>query len=99
MGRGVLIYLRTMLVFALAWAAIAWWTANPILLPSPLAVLDAAIALARDLELFEHAGISLGRMIVSIAIACTLAIPIGFAMGMSRRFERIVDPLLEVLRP
>jgi ABC-type nitrate/sulfonate/bicarbonate transport system permease component len=96
---GALVYVRTMLLFAAMWAAIAAWTGNPILLPSPLAVLEAALGLARDLELFEHAGVSLGRMIVSIALACALAIPFGLAMGMNRRFERIVDPTFEMLRP
>jgi ABC-type nitrate/sulfonate/bicarbonate transport system permease component len=96
---GALVYLRTMLVFAAMWAFVAWWTENPILLPSPVTVLDAAIGLARDLELFEHAGISLGRMVISISIACMLAVPLGLAMGLSRRFDRIVDPTLEVLRP
>jgi len=96
---GALVYLRTMLVFAVVWALVAWWTDNPILLPSPLTVLDAAIALARDLELFEHAGISLGRMVISISIACALAIPMGLAMGLSRRFQRVVDPTFEMLRP
>jgi ABC-type nitrate/sulfonate/bicarbonate transport system permease component len=96
---GALVYVRTMFVFALVWALVAWWTDNPILLPSPLTVVDAAIGLARDLELFEHAGISLGRMVISISIACALAIPLGLAMGLSRRFHRIVDPTFEVLRP
>jgi ABC-type nitrate/sulfonate/bicarbonate transport system permease component len=96
---GALIYLRTMLVFAAAWAVVAAWKANPILLPSPLDVLGAAVGLARDLELFEHAGVSVGRMLVSLALACALAVPLGLAMGMSRRFERIVDPTFEMLRP
>ncbi|MBA3506885.1 MAG: hypothetical protein H0T80_14060, partial [Betaproteobacteria bacterium] len=60
------IYLRTMAVFVAFWALVAWWTAHPILLPSPLVVLEAAIGLARDFEIFHHAGISLGRMIISI---------------------------------
>jgi ABC-type nitrate/sulfonate/bicarbonate transport system permease component len=93
------IYVRTMTVFVAIWALVAWLTANPILLPSPLTVLGAAWDLARDLELFQHAGISLGRMVVSIGIASALAIPLGLAMGLSRRFERIVDPTIEVLRP
>jgi len=96
---GALVYVRTMLVFAVVWALVAWWTDNPVLLPSPVTVLDAAIDLARDLELFEQAGISLGRMVISISIACVLAIPLGFAMGLSRRFDRAVDPTLEMLRP
>ena len=96
---GALVYLRTMLVFGLVWAFIAWLTSNPILLPSPLTVVEAAIGLARELELFEHAGISLGRMVISIALACALAMPLGLMMGLHPRFERIVDPTFEVLRP
>ena len=96
---GAFVYVRTMAVFALVWAGVAWWTANPILLPSPLDVAQAAVELARSLELFEHAAISLGRMVISIGIASALAIPLGLAMGLSRRFERIVDPTIEVLRP
>jgi ABC-type nitrate/sulfonate/bicarbonate transport system permease component len=98
-GGGAWIYLRTMAVFALVWAGIAWWTDNGVLLPSPLAVAQAAFDLAKSLELFEHAAISLGRMIVSIGIASALAIPLGLAMGLSTRFERIVDPMIEILRP
>ncbi|HEV8503294.1 MAG TPA: ABC transporter permease [Casimicrobiaceae bacterium] len=96
---GAFVYLRTMTVFAIVWALVAWWTENPILLPSPLAVAQAAVDLARSLELFQHAAISLGRMVISITIASALAIPLGLAMGLSRRFERVVDPTLEVLRP
>jgi ABC-type nitrate/sulfonate/bicarbonate transport system permease component len=96
---GALIYVRTMLVFALVWTAISWWTAKPILLPTPLAVVDATIDLAKDLELFEHAAISLGRMIISITIASALAMPLGLTMGLHPRFERIVDPTFELLRP
>ncbi len=88
-----------MLAFAVLWAIIAWWTENPILLPSPLTVLDAAIGLARDLELFEHAAISVGRMVLSISIACALAVPLGLAMALHRTVDRIVDPVFEVLRP
>jgi ABC-type nitrate/sulfonate/bicarbonate transport system permease component len=93
------VYFRTMLVFALVWAAIAWWTAKPVLLPSPLAVLHAMFDLATDLELFEHAAISLGRMLISITLASALAMPLGMMMGLHPRFERFVDPTFEVLRP
>ena len=96
---GALVYLRTMAVFALVWTGVAWWTDNSILLPTPLAVAQAAIDLAKSLELFEHAAISLGRMVVSITIASTIAIPLGLAMGLSTRLERIVDPTIEILRP
>ena len=79
-------YLRTMAVFAAFWALVAWWTANPILLPSPWSVIGAAIECARVLERGEQSGISLGRIVVSIGIASALAIPLGLAMGLNRRF-------------
>jgi len=94
-----LVYFRTMFVFAQVWAGISWLTAKPILLPSPLAVVEAIVDLAKDLELFEHAAISLGRMIVSIGLASALAMPLGLMMGLHPRFERIVDPTFELLRP
>lgn len=95
----VAVYLRTMLVFAAVWALVALWTANPILLPSPRAVLEALIGLARDLELFEHAGISLARMLMSMAIATALAVPLGLLMGLSRVLDEAIDPTIEMFRP
>jgi ABC-type nitrate/sulfonate/bicarbonate transport system permease component len=95
----VLVYLRTMGVFVLAWAALSAWVAKPVLLPSPLAAFESVVALARDLELFEHAAISLSRMLASLAIACALAIPLGIAMGLDRRLDAFVDPTIELLRP
>jgi ABC-type nitrate/sulfonate/bicarbonate transport system permease component len=94
-----LVYLRTMAVFVAAWAALSAWVAKPILLPSPLAAFEAVVALARDLELFEHAAISLGRMLMSLAFASLLAIPLGLAMGLDRRLDAYVDPTVELLRP
>jgi ABC-type nitrate/sulfonate/bicarbonate transport system permease component len=98
-ARSVGVYLRTMLVFVLAWALLAQWTQNPVLLPPPWAVMSAFVDLALDLELFMHAGISFGRMLLSIAIAGGLAFPLGLAMGLSQRLDAVVDPVIEVLRP
>ena len=92
-------FVRTMLVFAVAWELLSTWTANPTLLPSPVAVLEALRELALDGELFRHAGVSLSRMVLSLAIAAGLAVPLGFAMGFSGSFDRIVDPTIELLRP
>src|SRR5689334_11745012 len=93
------VYLRTMAAFLLVWALVARLTANIILLPSPLAVFDALVELARSLELLFHAGVSFGRMVASLVIASLLAIPLGIAMGLSRKFSGIVDPTIEILRP
>ena len=88
-----------MLAFFVVWTLVAMVTANAILLPSPLTVARAMLDLARDLKLFLHAGISLGHMVVSLAIGSLLAIPLGLAMGLSRALDQIFDPIIEILRP
>jgi len=92
-------YVRTMLLVVAGWWALSAWKANTVLLPSPAAVLSALVELAGDLELFKHAAISLGRMIISIGLASVLAVPLGLAMGLSRIADDIVDPVIEMLRP
>ena len=92
-------YVRTMGVFLAVWWAVSAWTNNPALLPSPLAVVEAFVELVGDREIFMHAGISVGRMLLSLSLAALLAVPLGLVMGMSRTFDAIVDPTLELLRP
>jgi len=94
-----LAYVRTMALFVAAWWAVSLWTANQALLPTPPAVLEAVIDLVQDSELFIHAGVSLARMLVSLALATLLAVPLGLAMGLSRFTEALVDPVVEILRP
>ena len=92
-------YVRTMALFVAFWWALARWTANPALLPSPFAVVEAIIELVADGEIFMHAGISLGRMLLSLGLASLLAIPLGLAMGLRRTLDELVDPVVELLRP
>ena len=95
----VIAYFRTMAVFVAGWWALSRWTSNPALLPSPFAVVDAIVELVADGEIFMHAGISLGRMLISLGIAALLAIPLGLAMGLRRTLDDVVDPVVELLRP
>jgi len=97
--RPALVYVRTMAVFVAVWWLVSVWTANTVLLPSPPVVFDAIVDLARDLELFQHAGISLLRMVLSLVVAGALALPLGFAMGLRRGIDAAVDPTIELLRP
>ena len=97
--RPLFVYARTMAVFFAAWHAVALWTANAVLLPTPLAAFEAIVDLARSLELFEHAAISLSRMVMSLAIASAIAIPLGLVMGLDRRLDAVIDPTIELLRP
>ena len=91
--------LRSYALFALAWWALAAWVDNPLQLPDPLRVARALMDLAREGEVLEHASVSTGRLLVSLAVAATVAVPLGFLIGLSRRVEAFVDPLVELLRP
>lgn len=90
---------RSFAVFAAMWWAIYYWNGNPLQLPSPAAVLEAAWELMADGELFDHALISTTRLLIALGISIGLAVPLGFWMGRSRRVEGFVDPLVELLRP
>jgi len=92
-------------VLAIVLALIIWGfysafiVKDSFLLPGPYDVLIAFIALLNkgilltDLEVsFIHFGIGLGT-------ALLIGIPIGIAMGWSRRFDAFLDPIIELLRP
>ncbi|TFY98565.1 ABC transporter permease [Ramlibacter rhizophilus] len=93
------IAVRAFAVFAGLWWAVHLWNDNPLQLPSPLAVVSAAWELAASGELFEHAVISTTRLSIALGISIALAVPLGFWMGVSRRAEGFIDPLVEMLRP
>ena len=97
--RSTGIALRSFAVFGLLWWALAAWNDNAIQLPDPLRVAKAMFDLARDGELFEHAAVSTTRLAFSLLIATLIAVPLGFAMGLNRRVEAYLDPLVELLRP
>ncbi|MCP4559335.1 MAG: ABC transporter permease [Bosea sp.] len=96
---GALIYARTMGLFLLAWYLAAEAVPNKLLLPSPLAVAQALRESWLDGELTANAGISLLRLLVSVAAAAVLAIPLGLAMGRSRMISDLLEWPVELLRP
>jgi ABC-type nitrate/sulfonate/bicarbonate transport system permease component len=98
-GRRLFLTLRSFIVFATLWWLAYIWNGNPLQLPSPLRVLSALWELAAGGELFEHAAISASRLLLALAVAIVMAVPLGFWMGRSRQAEAIIDPLVEMLRP
>ena len=99
MHRRLWVSLRSFGVFFLLWWAVHLWNDNPLQLPSPLKVFEALWALLREGELAEHAGVSTLRMLLALALSISVAVPLGFVMGLSRRAEQVIDPLVEILRP
>jgi len=67
------------------------------LLPGPLTVGTTILADLRSGELPFQMACTLGRVIISFAIAMILGIAAGYAMGRSKTADRYADPWLTVL--
>jgi ABC-type nitrate/sulfonate/bicarbonate transport system permease component len=98
-SRRLWVSLRSFAVFFALWWLLHLWNANPLQLPSPLKVLQALWNLLREGEIAAHASVSTLRMLLALALAIGVAVPLGFLMGLSRRAEEMIDPLVEILRP
>jgi NitT/TauT family transport system permease protein len=72
---------------------------NPIILPSPSAVVVRWFKYAQSGELPSDAISSLYRVVVGFLIGTGLALPLGLAMGASRAAYGFLNPILQVLRP
>jgi ABC-type nitrate/sulfonate/bicarbonate transport system permease component len=96
-------------VLPLVWAVVAilivWQLVIAIfrphvsLLPPPELAARELWTLIASGELLVHAGTSLARVFSAWCITGAIAIPLGLAMGWSRRLEKIVDPFVELFRP
>lgn len=84
-------------------ALLAWHlavAASPkTLVPGPFAVARAIFELLERGLLFKYAIASLFRVTWGYLLALLLAIPFGIFLGLSRRREVALNPLIQVLRP
>lgn len=96
--------LLSILVIGLIW----WWVTaqqwiDELFLPSPKIVLERLQNLFANgymgIALSEHVFASLGRIGLALVAAILTAIPLGIAMGKSRRVAAIFDPIIEFYRP
>jgi ABC-type nitrate/sulfonate/bicarbonate transport system permease component len=63
-------------------------------LPPPTAVLDALVREMASGDLALHLGKTLGRVVISFALAMIIGVLIGIMMGHSRRSDRLLDTFL-----
>lgn len=94
----------TILVMLALWALSArLQLVSPVFLPSPVAVWNKFILVARDgfvdATLLQHAVASLWRVFAALVAAIFIGVPVGLAIGISTIGRGIFDPLLEFLRP
>ena len=99
MRRRWFVALRSFAIFIGLWYLMSLWNGKPIQLPSPFRVADAIWKLALSGELFEHASISTSRLVIALIVATIIAVPLGFVMGLYRKADALIDPVVELLRP
>jgi NitT/TauT family transport system permease protein len=88
------------LIVLAAWEALSrTGVINPMILPSPTAVLRRWIDYAKSGELPADAASSLYRVMMGFLIGTVLALPVGLAMGASRSAYAYLNGLIQVLRP
>jgi taurine transport system permease protein len=75
----------------------------PLFLPSPVTVLQQFAVVATDgfsnATLAQHAGTSLFRVLSAFAIATSIGIPLGLAMGVNRWVRGVFDPPISFYWP
>ena len=99
LGRAAPLLIAFAVIIAV-WQAVVWiFKPHPSLLPPVTQPAQEFVKLFASGELFVHMGVSLMRVVSAWCIAGAIAIPLGLAMGWSRRCERIIDPFIELLRP
>lgn len=69
------------------------------LLPGPWAVARAIGELAERGVLVQHVVASLFRVTWGYLLAVSLAVPLGLCLGWFRRWEKALNPLIQVFRP
>jgi taurine transport system permease protein len=99
-----LVSVAAVLVVLAAWhAAAGLQLVDPLFLPGPIEVLTTAEQLVnegyRQVSLWMHILVSVGRALFAFLIAVITGIPIGLLMGRSPIFNATLDPFVQFLRP
>lgn len=71
---------------------------NAIFMPSPTAVWNSLVDMAKDGTLLEHCYVSTKRVMVGWLWSAVAALPIGMLMARSKKFSAIIQPVIEFVR-
>jgi len=85
-------------VILIVWQLAAAHYDAEIILPYPAATLKALAAALVDPETLINLGITLGRVLTGFAYALIIGVPLGMAMGASKKVRRVVSPIVDSVR-
>jgi ABC-type nitrate/sulfonate/bicarbonate transport system permease component len=88
----------TLIAFLLAWEAAARLGAiDPLFISSPTQVARAGYALVRDRDFWNDARVSGIEFLLGYGAAVAIAVPLGLAIGLSRRLRYLLSPFVDPL--
>ena len=95
----VLLGISVWVIFFGIWeiAVLSGWV-NPLLVPSPIDVLTTLYELFAERGFLSDVGISIARILVSFAVACAIAVPLGILMGSFKSVEAFFNPFVSAWR-
>jgi NitT/TauT family transport system permease protein len=96
-GSALLVTSLSVATGIVAWALASRRLDSP-LFPSPLALVEAVVEMARNGTLLADIGVSLRRIALGFALGCLVGIPLGLAMGLFRFVRALCDPIVQFLR-
>ena len=85
-------------IFMLLWHYLVFWTATKVF-PSPTDVAKGIRELLEKKLLWSYVGDSLRRVAIGYGFAVLIGIPLGLTLGWYPALNRIVNPVLQFLRP
>ncbi|WP_227396420.1 ABC transporter permease [Jeotgalibacillus aurantiacus] len=94
---GIGLVLPVLLLVIWEGAARLGWI-EPYLLPAPTVVVTSIVEMAQDGTLWGHVSITLYRVLIGFLIGTAAALVIGSAVGYFKRFEQLMDPILQAFR-
>lgn len=86
-------------LFAGVWTCAAMAIDNPVLLPTPLMVLEGLVQLLGDGSLLADTTASMKRVLGGFFIAASVAVPLALLMSFSKPIGFLLSPIILFLRP
>jgi L-asparagine transporter-like permease/ABC-type proline/glycine betaine transport system permease subunit len=72
---------------------------NPITLPAPATIAATTVSMLKDGSLQQQLLISIIRVLEGYFLACGLGIALGIVIGLSKKMNKMLDLIIQILRP
>lgn len=88
-----------LLIFLLVWSLLTYTgIVRPFFLPAPTRVLSTIIALLLEGSLFVDIFASVYRVLLGFLASLIVALPLGIALGASKKIEALTEPFIAFIR-